>query len=39
MLLDTENIGFAKFLMHFQPFKGPKNFMSQELHVLLQLGQ
>ena len=24
MLLDTENIRFAKFLMHFQPFKGPK---------------
>ena len=24
MLLDTENISFAKFLMHFQPFKGPK---------------
>ena len=22
--LDTENIRFAKFLMHFQPFKGPK---------------
>ena len=24
MLLDTENISFAKFLIHFQPFKGPK---------------
>ena len=24
MLLDSENIRFAKFLMHFQAFKGPK---------------
>ena len=24
MLLDTENINFAKFLIHFQPFKGLK---------------
>ena len=30
MLLDTENISFAKFLMHF-PFKGPKfhNFLGE----------
>ena len=24
MLLDTENISVAKFLMHFQPFRGPE---------------
>ena len=24
MLLDSENIRFAKFLMHFQPFTGSK---------------
>ena len=24
MLLDTENISFAKFLIYSQPFKGPK---------------
>ena len=31
MLLDTENISFIKFLMHFQPFKGPKfqNFLGE----------
>ena len=31
MLLDTENISFAKFLIHLQPFKGPKfqNFLGE----------
>ena len=35
MLLDTENISFAKFLMHFQPFKGPKFQNCFHVHVIL----